>query len=63
MFSARPTKVEDLLILSEIDSRQTVSYDIGSTLDTGIYGTILGMSITNFGLMFNMGIRSGSADR
>ena len=28
---------------------QTVSYDIGSNFDTGIYGTILGMSITNFG--------------
>ena len=28
---------------------QAVSYDIGSNFDTGIYGTILGMSITNFG--------------
>ena len=28
---------------------QTVSYDIGSNFQTGIYGTILGMSITNFG--------------
>ena len=28
---------------------QTVSYDIGSNFKTGIYGTILGMSITNFG--------------
>ena len=28
---------------------QTVSYDIGSNFNTGIYGTILGMSITNFG--------------
>ena len=30
-------------------SMQTVSYDIGSNFETGIYGTILGMSITNFG--------------
>ena len=28
---------------------QTVSYDIGSNFQTGIYGTVLGMSITNFG--------------
>ena len=28
---------------------QAVSYDIGSNFNTGIYGTILGMSITNFG--------------
>ena len=28
---------------------QAVSYDIGSNFDTGIYGTLLGMSITNFG--------------
>ena len=28
---------------------QTVSYDIGSNFQTGIYGTNLGMSITNFG--------------
>jgi len=28
---------------------QTVSFDIGSNFDTGIYGMILGMSITNFG--------------
>ena len=28
---------------------QTVSYDIGSNFQTGIYGSILGMSITNFG--------------
>jgi len=28
---------------------QTVSYDVGSNFQTGIYGTILGMSITNFG--------------
>jgi len=28
---------------------QTISYDIGSNFQTGIYGTILGMSITNFG--------------
>ena len=28
---------------------QTVSYDLGSNFDTGIYGTVLGMSITNFG--------------
>jgi len=26
-----------------------VSFDLGSNFDTGIYGTILGMSITNFG--------------
>ena len=30
-------------------SMQTVSYDIGSNFQTGIYGTNLGMSITNFG--------------
>ena len=28
---------------------QTVSFDLGSNFDTGIYGVILGMSITNFG--------------
>merc|ERR1739841_231358 len=28
---------------------QTISYDIGSNFQTGIYGTNLGMSITNFG--------------
>ena len=28
---------------------QTVSFDVGSNFDTGIYGVILGMSITNFG--------------
>ena len=28
---------------------QAVSYDIGSNFQTGIYGTMLGMSITNFG--------------
>jgi len=28
---------------------QTVSFDIGSNFETGIYGMILGMSITNFG--------------
>tara|TARA_B100001173_G_C15944297_1_gene528498 strand:- start:31 stop:1044 length:1014 start_codon:yes stop_codon:yes gene_type:complete len=28
---------------------QTISYDIGSNFQTGIYGTVLGMSITNFG--------------
>jgi len=28
---------------------QTISYDIGSNFKTGIYGTVLGMSITNFG--------------
>ncbi|MBT3502693.1 MAG: PorV/PorQ family protein [Candidatus Marinimicrobia bacterium] len=28
---------------------QAVSYDIGSNFSTGIYGTILGMSVTNFG--------------
>ena len=28
---------------------QTISYDIGSNFQTGIYNTILGMSITNFG--------------
>ena len=28
---------------------QAVSYDIGSNFETGIYGTNLGMSITNFG--------------
>ncbi len=30
-------------------SMQVVSYDIGSNFQTGIYGTVLGMSITNFG--------------
>jgi len=28
---------------------QTVAFDIGSNFDTGIYGVVLGMSITNFG--------------
>ena len=28
---------------------QAVSYDVGSNFNTGIYGTVLGMSITNFG--------------
>ena len=28
---------------------QTISYDIGSNFQTGIYNTVLGMSITNFG--------------
>ena len=28
---------------------QAVSYDVGSNFQTGIYGTVLGMSITNFG--------------
>ena len=28
---------------------QTLAFDIGSNFDTGIYGSILGMSITNFG--------------
>lgn len=28
---------------------QTVSFDIGSNFETGIYGTVLGMSVTNFG--------------
>ena len=28
---------------------QVVAFDIGSNFDTGIYGVILGMSITNFG--------------
>ena len=31
-------------------SMSTVAFDIGSNFDTGIYGLILGMSITNFGL-------------
>ena len=28
---------------------QTIAFDIGSNFDTGIYGFILGMSVTNFG--------------
>jgi hypothetical protein len=30
-------------------SMQTVAIDLGSNFDTGIYGVILGMSVTNFG--------------
>jgi len=35
-------------IIYEADM-QAVAFDIGSNFDTGIYGAILGMSITNFG--------------
>ena len=40
-------------IIYEADM-QAVAFDIGSNFDTGIYGAILGMSITNLVQRFNI---------